>query len=76
VTREQRINNAIELIRPLDKDGLAEIAKFIAIELGAMKTADEYRELATNPFIATAYRNADKTVIESTYVYDGPHSNS
>jgi hypothetical protein len=68
VTNEQRINNAIELIRPLDKDGLAEIAKFIAIELGAMKTADEYRE--------TAHRANNQTVIESTYVYDGPHSNS
>ena len=71
MTKEQRINNAIELIRPLDKDGLAEIAKFLAIELGAMKTADEYRE-----FIETAFRAFNKTVIESTYVYDGPHSNS
>ncbi len=63
VTNEQTVNDVIELIRPLDRDGLAEVAKFIAIELGAMKTADEYRELATNPFI-------------ETYVYDGPHSNS
>jgi hypothetical protein len=71
VTNEQRINNAIELIRPLDKDGLAQVAKFIAIELGAMKTADEYRE-----FIEIAHRANNQTVIESTYVYDGPHSNS
>jgi hypothetical protein len=44
VTEEQRIANIIELARPLDRESLGELAGWIAIELGAMKAADEYRE--------------------------------
>jgi hypothetical protein len=44
MTDDQRIQNIVELARPLDRESLAELAGWIAIELGAMKTADEYRE--------------------------------
>ncbi len=50
MTDDQRIENAIELLRPLDREGLAEVAGWIAIELGAMRTADEFRGRITNAY--------------------------
>jgi hypothetical protein len=44
MTDDQRISNIVELARPLDRESLGELAGWIAIELGAMKTADEFRE--------------------------------
>ena len=43
MTKEQRIKNVIELLRPLDEDGFGEVSGWMAIELGARKTAEDYR---------------------------------
>jgi hypothetical protein len=47
MTDDQRISNIIELAHPLDREALGELAGWIAIELGAMKAADEYRDAVT-----------------------------
>jgi hypothetical protein len=54
MTDDQRIQNIVELARPLDRESLGELAGWIAIELGAMKAADEYREKIANPGLTRA----------------------
>ena len=73
MTKEQRIKNVIELLRPLDEDGLGEVAGWIAIELGARKTAEDYR----TKIVIDAYHRQTPVYID--YDVRGgelPHSNS
>jgi hypothetical protein len=64
MTDDQRISNIVELARPLDRESLAELAGWIAIELGAMKTADEYREnIARRDYLPVTKDDCWKPVI-------------
>ena len=71
MTKEQRIQNTIELLRPLDREGMGEVAAFIATELGAMKMADEFRASIESGNTVGRFDN------KIAAYYDGlPHSNS
>ena len=43
MTEEQRMKNAIELLRPASEDSLGQVLHWIGVELGARKTAEDYR---------------------------------